>query len=468
MAPLLLATLVLLASLLGLAASESSFTEITTNRVSFNITEAISEKIYSCPVKNTTEICGISYPGEIILKPIDGPGSVNESNFMRFALSEDDPITDTFLVTKRSLYCITVVPQTGNAEGTIYSVFPYGKVPALDYPLLPFYGFLGLFYLAIGFVWAVLCALYWKDILRVQLYISGVVLLNLMECIFYFAFYNDYNKTGVQSMPLLTISVIFGAGSLSSSLSAFLVVCMGFGLVKPTLGTTGHKVFILGFVNFLVYCLFKATQVLNRMQDAPEQQSYTVLMIALAQSIILAIYFFWISSSLSETMSRLVLRHQSEKLRAYKYLNHILYVALFAFLFGVIVMVLQNADVQFQRENWHLLWFTNVGLFQLLYTVVLVLIMFLWRPTTNNSRFTLEQIPLEERVTSVQVGDGKLTSRTRTGREKVETEVVDEDLKWVEDNIPVLEEIENILASDVMADMQEHVRMIKNERSKMN
>lgn len=73
------------------------------------------------------------------------------------------------------------------------------SVPVLTSSLrVQFYGFLGLFYLAIGFVWAVLCALYWKDILRVQLYISGVVLLNLMECIFYFAFYNDYNKTGVQ------------------------------------------------------------------------------------------------------------------------------------------------------------------------------------------------------------------------------------------------------------------------------
>lgn len=50
-------------------------------------------------------------------------------------------------------------------------------ISAVDYPLLVFYGVLGLLYMVYGLVWLVLLACNWRDLLRVQFWIGGVIVL---------------------------------------------------------------------------------------------------------------------------------------------------------------------------------------------------------------------------------------------------------------------------------------------------
>lgn len=54
-------------------------------------------------------------------------------------------------------------------------------ISALDYPLLIFYGILGLVYIVYGLIWLVLLACNWRDLLRVQFWIGGVILLGEEE-----------------------------------------------------------------------------------------------------------------------------------------------------------------------------------------------------------------------------------------------------------------------------------------------
>ena len=58
---------------------------------------------------------------------------------------------------------------------------PYGYLSASDWPFLPFYGIMCAAYIIMGITWLILCARYWREILRVQFWIGGVIFLGMLE-----------------------------------------------------------------------------------------------------------------------------------------------------------------------------------------------------------------------------------------------------------------------------------------------
>lgn len=72
----------------------------------------------------------------------------------------------------------------------------YGYLSASDWPLLPFYGFMCGFYVILGLIWLALSFLQWRDLLRVQFWIGGVILLGMLEKATFYAEYQSINNTG--------------------------------------------------------------------------------------------------------------------------------------------------------------------------------------------------------------------------------------------------------------------------------
>ena len=58
---------------------------------------------------------------------------------------------------------------------------PNGYLSVIDYPLLVFYGCMCAVYIIMGLVWLVLCSLHWRDLLRIQFWIGGVIFLGMLE-----------------------------------------------------------------------------------------------------------------------------------------------------------------------------------------------------------------------------------------------------------------------------------------------
>ena len=83
-----------------------------------------------------------------------------------------------------------------NADVTIKMRGDYGWLSAIEWPLLPFYGIMCIIYLFYGFLWLVLCARYWRDLLRIQFCISGVILLGMLEKAAFYAEYQRYQYHG--------------------------------------------------------------------------------------------------------------------------------------------------------------------------------------------------------------------------------------------------------------------------------
>lgn len=72
----------------------------------------------------------------------------------------------------------------------------YGFLSAADWPLLPFYGFMWILYMLFGLVWLGVSFLQWRDLLRVQFWIGGVILLGMLEKATFYAEFQSINNTG--------------------------------------------------------------------------------------------------------------------------------------------------------------------------------------------------------------------------------------------------------------------------------
>ena len=50
-----------------------------------------------------------------------------------------------------------------------------GYLSAVEWPLLPFYGVMSLVYFGYAIAWLVMSAMQWRDLLRIQFWIGGLI-----------------------------------------------------------------------------------------------------------------------------------------------------------------------------------------------------------------------------------------------------------------------------------------------------
>jgi hypothetical protein len=105
-----------------------------------------------------------------------------------------------FNVNSTGFYCIFLAAQGFKDSVDFDSVFvvknPYGLLPALFYPALPFYLTFSILYTIVGIGWMTLSFLYWKDLLPIQHYVSAVIAFLIVEMAFNYGFFSDYNNKG--------------------------------------------------------------------------------------------------------------------------------------------------------------------------------------------------------------------------------------------------------------------------------
>jgi len=119
---------------------------------------------------------------------------------------------------------------------------PTGFLPGMMLPMIPLYGVLCLLYLGLGFVWVVVLFRNFKDVIMLQIYISVVILLSMLETSLWYFDYVNFNNTGTRPAAITIWAVLFGALRKVISKVVLLLVCMGYGVVKPTLGQDKQKV----------------------------------------------------------------------------------------------------------------------------------------------------------------------------------------------------------------------------------
>ncbi|XP_041044748.1 transmembrane protein 87A isoform X4 [Carcharodon carcharias] len=121
------------------------------------------------------------------------------------------------------------------------------------------------------------------------------------------------------------------------------------------------------------------------------------------------------------------------------------------------------------QSDWMELWVDD-AFWRLLFSVILLVIMFLWRPSANNQRYALTPLiddPDDEmnELVGVNFADGikARTSKVGINGTAKPGSNMDEDLKWVEENIPSITDI----ALPMLLDSDEEIMTTKYEMSKM-
>lgn len=279
-----------------------------------------------------------------------------------------------------------------------------GDLPATEYPKLQFYFTLTSLYMLLGGYWLYLCISHRDQLLTVQHFISGTIILliigNAAQWL-YFRYLNTHSmdfwsiasldKNGAVTFgarALLVTTSILDAARNSVSLFLLLIVSMGYGVVRPSIGPVMTRVRILTAVHFVCGVLYSVGIVLI----VTESGGGWIFLFIFPLAFTLTSFMMWTLHSLNATIEYLTQRKQTFKGQMFRRLYRILLgavIAIFAFFIITSVAFSQSSAESFSPNVWPYRWFLLDGWMGTLYLAVFGSIAWLWRPTGQNLRLSM-------------------------------------------------------------------------------
>ncbi|XP_067831228.1 transmembrane protein 87A-like isoform X2 [Heptranchias perlo] len=133
---------------------------------------------------------------------------------------------------------------------------PYGYISAAEWPLMIFYMVMCIVYVLYSVFWLLLLACYWKDLLRIQYWIGGVILLGMLEKAVFYAEFQSISQQGVSVHGAVIFAELLSAVKRTLARILVIIAGLGYGIVKPRLGATSNQVVGIG----LLYLLFSSVE----------------------------------------------------------------------------------------------------------------------------------------------------------------------------------------------------------------
>ncbi|XP_034408273.1 transmembrane protein 87A isoform X1 [Cyclopterus lumpus] len=342
----------------------------------------------------------------------------------------------------------------------------HGYISITEWPLMIFYMVMCIVYIFYALLWFIWAACYWKDLLRIQFWIAGVIFLGMVEKAVFCAEYENTNAVGSASPGLLIFAELVSALKRILARLLVIIVSLGYGIVKPRLGQVMHRVVGLGILYFAFASIEGVLRITGGRDNGP------ALIAAIVLAVLDACVIWFIFVSLAQTIKTLKLRKNPVKLSLYRHFTNTLIFAVIASIIfmGWIAKKFRFTDCQ---SDWSELWVED-AFWRFLFSVILFVIMFLWRPSANNQRYAFTPLiddsddeEIEEFIASTNIADGiKLrSSKSETNGTVKPAEInPEEDLKWVEDNIP---SSFTDVALPILLDSDEEIMTTRYEISKL-
>ncbi|XP_012681699.2 transmembrane protein 87A [Clupea harengus] len=421
-------------------------------------------------------------PAHPLVSPVADESALNQSGTILF---EDKPtIGAVAKAWSDSPYLFIVSVQIGRREGgederpngnqakypfimNVEMKGPREYSSPADWPLMMFYMVMCIVYVFFGALWLLWSACYWRDLLRIQYWIGAVIILGMLEKAVFYSEYQSIRYHGDYVQGAVIFAELLSALKRSLARILMLIVSLGYGIVRPRLGTTVHRLVAVG----LLYLLFSSVEGVLRVTGGFYG---TVALVAnLSLSLIDSCVMWWIFISLSQTTRLLTLRRNLVKLSLYRHFTNTLIFSVLASIVFVIwtTKVFKLVDCQ---TGWRDLWVDD-AFWRLLFSSILLVIMVLLRPSVNSQRFSHspliddndeedEDEAKEPMLNTAFEGMKMRGSKLETNGAQKLLSKEDEDLKWVEENIPTT--VADV-ALPVMLDEEEEIQKTKMERSKM-
>nr|QVK45772.1 G protein-coupled receptor [Proales similis] len=374
------------------------------------------------------------------------PISNNTEEVFNHLNVNNDHIAQTWANGPYSFFLVTRSVNKRNYQLRVTIAFKYhgGYLSAYDWPFLPFYSIMCAVYSGFALFWTISSFVYWRDMLRIQIWIGAVILLGLMEKAAFLAEYEGINRHGyAYKYAVITAEII---SCLKRSLARMLVilVSVGFGITKPRLGSTMSKILTAGGVYFVFALIDSLFRVIERKENTDSKGALAGVPLVFIDVAI----SYWIATSLQQTMHTLRLRRNVTKLTLYRHFANTLAFCLVA---SVIFMIWSIFRFRFVDclKDWEELWLDD-AFWHILFSFILLIIIILWRPSKNSQRYAFS--PLidnedfddddDEMAENELFDSTKMRTRTSSGRDSSkptsssQARSIEDELKWVEENVP--------------------------------
>lgn len=258
---------------------------------------------------------------------------------------------------------------------------PGGYLPGKMVPLMTFYGIASLAYLLLGVLWFSRFVKFWKDIIQLHYYITAVIALGMSEMALWYFEYANFNATGSRPMAITLWAVSVTSVKKTFSRLLLLVVSMGYGVVRPTIGNLTPKL-LLGTVYFIATEALELVEHLGNINDfSGKAKLYLVLPVAFLDTW----FILWIFSSLSHTLEKLQMRKSMVKLDLYrKFTNSLAIFVLLSIAWVGFELYFKASDPL--SELWQIAWIIS-SFWTVLAFSLLVVICVLWAPSRNPTRY---------------------------------------------------------------------------------
>ncbi|XP_029454493.1 transmembrane protein 87A isoform X2 [Rhinatrema bivittatum] len=350
----------------------------------------------------------------------------------------------------------------GDLTMTVEVKGPYDYLTLGEYPLMIFFMVMCIVYVLFGVLWLAWSACYWRDLLRIQFWISAVIFLGMLEKAVFYAEFQNIRYKGEPVQGAVILAELLSAVKRSLARTLVIIVSLGYGIVKPRLGATLHKVVVAG----ALYLLFSGMEGVLRATGAQtDLASLAFIPLAFLDTALC----WWIFISLTQTMKLLRLRRNVVKLSLYRHFTNTLILAVGASIVFIIWTTVKFRLVDCQSD-WQELWVDD-AIWRLLFSMILFVIMILWRPSANNQRFAFSPLTEEEEddeqkepMLTESFEGMKMRSSKQETNGNVKPNKAEEDLKWVEENVP--SSVTDV-ALPALLDSDEERMITHFERSKM-
>jgi hypothetical protein len=316
------------------------------------------------------------------------------------AINLDDPkpvkypvsTAETKVPIKTGYYCVAASPADKELQFEAIVTFrnAYGELQAAQIAKLPFYGGITIVYFVVLAFWGFLYFQNRHDILAVQNYITAILVFLVVEMLMTWGYYDYQNRHGnnVGTKALMIVVAVLNAFRNSFSFFLLLIVCMGYGVVKPSLGKTMTVVRWLAVAHFVFGVIYAVASLTVRPDDAGP----LVLLVILPLSATLTAFYIWTLNSLNLTMKDLMERKQHVKATMYKRLWWCILtsiIVIFGFFFINSFTFAGASTPDFAPTHWQTRWFVLDGWLNLVYLADVCFVAYMWRPTANNRRFAM-------------------------------------------------------------------------------
>eukprot|EP00191_Tetraselmis_sp_GSL018_P005499 CAMPEP_0177602268 /NCGR_PEP_ID=MMETSP0419_2-20121207/14763_1 /TAXON_ID=582737 /ORGANISM="Tetraselmis sp., Strain GSL018" /LENGTH=452 /DNA_ID=CAMNT_0019095711 /DNA_START=443 /DNA_END=1801 /DNA_ORIENTATION=- len=284
------------------------------------------------------------------------------------------------------MWFVTCDPEL--ADATVHGMTtwknPHGFLPGMMAANLHFFGAMSLASLFLGFAWLILYVRHWQSVIPLQHCITALISLTMMEfSTWYFDFVN-FNSSGFRPHMTTIWAVLLGSLRKALSRMLVLVVSMGYGVVRPTLGGLSKTVWLLGGTYFIAA---SALDFVTHVGTVDDLSSLARIALVLPAAILDAIFILWIFSALSKTLNRLTARRKAVKLSLYRMYTNTLAIAVWISICWIAFEMFFKVTDSRNTEKWQSYWVTD-AFWQVLMFVILAIICTLWRPSKNSQLYT--------------------------------------------------------------------------------